>query len=57
MGRQSVIGGMNNQLLKSDIRLLWEDIVDVTYCHSCANQSLIGCRNKGSFVPVVSKVE
>ena len=26
-----------------------EDIVDVTYCHLCANQSLIGSRNKGSF--------
>ena len=30
-----------------------EDIIDVTYCHLCANQSLFGCRNKGSFVPVV----
>ena len=26
-----------------------EGIVDVTYYHKCANQSLIGCRNKGSF--------
>ena len=30
-----------------------EEIVDVTYRHQYANQSLIGCRNKRVFVPVV----
>ena len=30
---------------------------DVTYCHLCANQSLIGCGNKESFVPVVDTFE
>ena len=30
---------------------------DVTYCHLCASQSLIGFRNKGSLVPVVDTFE
>ena len=30
---------------------------DVTHCHLCANQSLIGCGNKGSFAPVVDTFE
>ena len=34
-----------------------EDIVDVTNRHSCANKSLIGCQNKGSFIPVVGTLE
>ena len=28
----------------------------VTYCHLCANQRLIGCRNKGFFCSVVGKI-
>ena len=29
----------------------------ITYCHQFANQSLIGCRNKGSLVFVVGTFE
>ena len=28
----------------------------VTYCHLCANQRFIGCRNKGFFCSVVGKI-
>ena len=44
-------------LLLVVVSMRYEHAVPPYYCHYCANQSLIRCRNNGSFFPIVGTFE